>query len=77
VEECAFLQRPAVIAAGDANIDLLNLLLADVVEDHPAFPAIVEHQVLMVAEARRPDVRQRARLIQKRIILGDAIGIAI
>jgi hypothetical protein len=47
-------QGPAIIGTGHANIDLLDLLLADIIENHPALPARIEHEVLMMAETCRP-----------------------
>ena len=77
LRECALTQGPPIIGTGHANIDLINLLLADIIEDHPALPARIEDEVLMMAETCRPNIGQRASLIQERVILGDAIGVPI
>ena len=72
----SFRVGPAVVGAGDAVVDLLPGVLADVVDEHPA-GAGLEGEGERVAQAERPDRAVRACCgVEERIDGGDrAVGV--
>ena len=71
-EELAFLELPAVVAAGGDDVDLLDRVLPDVAGVERVRRG-VEREAERVAEAVRPDLAEGARLADERVGRGDAV----
>ena len=70
--EGAFAHLPTVVGAPGAEIDLLDLVLADVVDEHPALPAVLPAELLRVAQTIGPHERRRRRHGEERVVDRDA-----
>src|SRR6185437_7532041 len=67
----AFRKRPTVVRSGEPAIDFLDLVAADVVDEHLAV-ARAHGERERIAKSQRPDGAILAvRLLDKRIIAGD------
>ena len=63
-EEVALLDRPAVVAAEDDAVDLLDVVLADVGQDQIAVDA-VEGEAIRIAQSVGVDLRHLARPLER------------
>ena len=73
--EGAFAQPPAVVGAGDAQIHLFQLILADVADEHAAVR--IPGELLRMAQPIGPDLARRALRVDERIAGGNAVALAV
>ena len=71
-EQRAFLDVPAVVAAGDDAVDFLDVVLPDVADIEVAAFAVEGHAE-GIAEAEREDLLDRTRLGDERIVRRNSI----
>ena len=72
VAKVPFAQRPAVVAAGHAEIHFLDVVLADVADEHA--PVGVPGELLGMAQAVGPDFRRSPRSRDEWIVGGNAVA---
>ena len=70
--ERALAPAPAVVGAALADVQLLDLVLADVGEEHS--PVRVPGELLRMAQAVGPNLLRRAGAADERIVRRDAVG---